>query len=80
MRAELVASLNRPDRALFLMERHGLDAARARTALDGMVERQAVMVATNHLFLLVGVIVAAAACAIWLMPKPPRVLAVAAGH
>ena len=79
-RAELVAALNRPERALFLMERHGMPAAQARTALDGMVEQQAVMVATNHLFLLTGAIVALAAFAIWLMPKPPRALAVAAGH
>ncbi len=79
-RAELVSTLNRPDRVLETMHRHGMSIGQARHVLDGLVEQQAVMLATNHLFLITGSLVALTALAIWLMPKPARPLATGAAH
>ena len=42
----------------------------AREALDRMVDAQALMIATNNVYLVVGVLLAALAVLIWLMPKP----------
>ena len=55
----LVGTLNHPGAAMRVMEHHGMPPAMARHALDGMVEQQAVMLATNHIFLVVGITVIA---------------------
>ena len=57
-----------------------LDAARGQ--LDRLVQSQSVMMATNQIMLIVGVTFLVAAFAIWLAPKPTRVVdaAAAGGH
>jgi hypothetical protein len=54
--------------------------ARAKQMLDGLVEKQAVMVATDHLFLALGALIAITAVAVWLMPRPPANVSAMMGH
>jgi DHA2 family multidrug resistance protein len=49
-------------------------------SLDQSVQSQAVMIATNHLFLIVGLVVAATAVGIWLMPRPAGPVQLMAAH
>jgi DHA2 family multidrug resistance protein len=69
-RVGLVSTLNQSQGAVDRMRQSGMSPAQALGALDQMVEGQAVMLATNHLFLIVGLVVATTALAVWLMPKP----------
>jgi DHA2 family multidrug resistance protein len=63
------------------MQASGMTPAASLYSFDNMVQNQSVMLATNHLFLIVGSIVAVTAVGIWLMPKPSGSLRVAsAGH
>lgn len=48
----------------------GLGLDQALHSLDGLVQSQSIMLATNHMFLLLGTVVALTAAAIWLMPRP----------
>lgn len=48
--------------------------------LDRLVQSQAVMIATNHIFFLVAIAMAVSAVGIWLAPKPARVSAGGGGH
>ena len=71
-RVDLVGTLQRPRDLLARMESSGLSADKALRALDGMVQQQSIMVATNHIALILSVIVAIAAVGVWLMPRPAR--------
>ena len=70
-RVELVGGLQRPQDLLARMEAGGLSSDKALRALDGMVQQQSIMVATNHITLILSVIVAIAAVGVWLMPRAP---------
>ena len=48
----------------------GLGFNQALHSLDGLVQSQAIMLATNHMFLLLGAVVALTAIGVWLMPRP----------
>jgi DHA2 family multidrug resistance protein len=48
----------------------GLGLDQALHSLDELVQSQSIMLATNHMFLLLGTVVALTAAAIWLMPRP----------
>jgi hypothetical protein len=48
----------------------GLPAGQALGSLDRLVQDQSIMLATNHMFLLLGAVVGLTAIGIWLMPKP----------
>ncbi len=79
-RVGLVSTLNQPGRVLAEMQHSGMTPGQSLISLDQMVQLQAVMLATNHLFLIVGVIVAATALGVWLMPKPTGPVQPMAGH
>jgi len=79
-RVGLVSTLNQSDGALSQMQQSGMTPGQSLAALDQMVQSQAVMIATNHLFLIVGVVVAATAVAVWLMPKPSGPVQLIAPH
>jgi DHA2 family multidrug resistance protein len=69
-RSEVVNSLTRSQDFLANLGEHGLNPNQALGALDGLVQNQSIMLATNHMFLLLGSVVALTAVGIWLMPKP----------
>jgi DHA2 family multidrug resistance protein len=79
-RVDLVGTLQRPRDLLAHMEAGGLSSDKALRALDGMVQQQSIMVATNHITLILAAIVAVAAVGIWLMPRPPRQAKVYLAH
>ena len=54
------------------------DQMAARRVFDGLVESQSVMLSTNHMFQYIGVIIAAVAMGVWLLPRTQGVVAVAA--
>ena len=70
MRGEIVAGMRNGDAALQTMQGAGLSAQQATASLEGMVQSQAVMIATNNLFAWMGPIVLAASVLIWLTRRP----------
>lgn len=56
------------------------DQAAARRVFDGLVQSQSVMLATNHMFQYIGIVIAAVAVGVWLLPKPQGALQLAAAH
>lgn len=60
----------------------GMSHDAAINQLNGMVQSQSVMIATNQLMFVVAIAFAIAACAIWLAPRPSRAIdpAQAGGH
>jgi DHA2 family multidrug resistance protein len=68
-RSDLVGRLRRPDAFLAGLDNKGLPADQALGSLDGLVQSQSIMLATNHMFLLLGLVVALTAAGIWLMPR-----------
>jgi DHA2 family multidrug resistance protein len=69
-RSHLVGRLNFPHDLMTRLEDRGLGANQALHSLDGLVQSQSIMLATNHMFQLLGAVVALTAVGIWLMPKP----------
>jgi DHA2 family multidrug resistance protein len=69
-RTGLSGVLHGPGALLDTMKDQGLSAPQSLEALDRMVDAQALMIATNNVYLLVGVLLAALSAAIWLMPRP----------
>jgi len=57
-----------------------MQQASANGTLDMLVQGQAVMLATNQLFMILAVILIIAAASIWLAPKPARVVDTSAVH
>jgi DHA2 family multidrug resistance protein len=78
-RANLVGTLNGAQSVLKKFRSTGLSAQQALQSLDNMVQTQAVMLATNHVFQVVGAILLLTAAGIWLMPKPSGPLALGPG-
>jgi DHA2 family multidrug resistance protein len=68
-RSNLVGTLHRSQDFLDKLAGKGLPANRALGALDGLVQDQSIMLATNHMFLVLGALVGLTAVGIWLMPK-----------
>ncbi len=58
----------------------GFTHARSLQELEGLIESQAVMLATDKLFLTMSVLMAMAACSIWFTPKPKGKVAAGAAH
>jgi len=69
-RSNLVGRLNVSPDLMAKLEEKGLGAGQALHSLDGLVQSQSIMLATNHMFLLLAAIVALTAGGIWLMPRP----------
>lgn len=58
----------------------GMDPERIRMMLDNILQSQAVMLATNHIFFIASLTFLLAASAIWLAPKPTRVADTSEAH
>jgi DHA2 family multidrug resistance protein len=69
-RSNLVGTLRHSQDFLERLGDRGLPANQALGSLDGLVQAQSIMLATNHMFLLLGAVVGLTAAGIWLMPKP----------
>ncbi len=61
------------------LENSGMAADAVAQSLDQLINGQAVMLATNQMMTMVGMAFVVAALAIWLAPKPARVVDAAAG-
>jgi len=68
-RSNLVSRLHRPQEFVAGLADKGLPSNQALGSLDALVESQSLMLATNHMFLLLGGVVALMAVGIWLMPR-----------
>jgi len=69
-RSNLVGRLHLPQDLMARLQDRGLDADQALHSLDGLVQSQSIMLATNHIFLLLAGVVALTAVGVWLMPRP----------
>jgi DHA2 family multidrug resistance protein len=68
-RTTLVGSLNGPQSTLDTLKAGGMTAGQALTQLDRMTDSQAVMQATDHVFLVCAVVFIMGACAVWIAPR-----------
>jgi DHA2 family multidrug resistance protein len=78
-RVNLAGNLHQPHVVLDTMQASGLSAAQALQTLGDMVQSQAVMIATNRMFMVLAVIIAIVAAGVWLSPKPKDAVALGAG-
>ena len=80
--AELAGLVDRSGDTLQTLAGSGMSHDAALNQLNGMVQSQSVMIATNQLMFVVALAFAIAACAIWLAPRPSRAIdpAQAGGH
>jgi len=80
--AELAGLADRNGDVVRTLSASGMSHEAAVNQLNGMVQSQSVMIATNQLMFVVAIAFAVAACAIWLAPRPSRVIdpAQAGGH
>jgi len=77
--AELVGVSDSDQRMQSLLESSGMTTDAVLHSLDRLVTGQAVMLATNQIMVLVGIIFVVAASLIWLAPKPTSIIDPAAG-
>jgi DHA2 family multidrug resistance protein len=70
IRASMAGQLNGTDSLVQSLGRNGISLEGARSLIESVVQSQAVMVATNHVFLIIGVMMAFSVGAIWLAPRP----------
>jgi DHA2 family multidrug resistance protein len=68
--ALLAGRLNDPQGTLATLRAGGMSPEQALNQLDFLTQSQAVMLATNHMFLVTVVVFVVAAGAVWLSPKP----------
>jgi len=79
--AQLAGMADRSGEAVQTLTASGMSQDAALTQLNNMVQGQSVMIATNHLMLLVALAFMVAATVIWLAPKPTRTVDMSkAGH
>ena len=80
-RVDLTGRVQDSQSVLSTLQAHGLSAVQALQNLSDMVQSQAVMLATNHVFFLLAITLAAVAAGVWLSPRPSaRVTLPAGGH
>jgi DHA2 family multidrug resistance protein len=79
-RTDLVGILYRPQANMDVMTRAGMSAGQALAQVDQMVQSQAVMLATDHVFLITAFVFLAGATAVWIAPKPKGPVQVGGGH
>ncbi|HEY1416159.1 MAG TPA: hypothetical protein VGF42_09785, partial [Caulobacteraceae bacterium] len=76
---DLAGTLHDPGSTLNSMQSLGLTAQQAVGALDNLVQGEAVMVSTDHIFLISAVLFLVGAIVVWLAPKPTTQMAAGAG-
>ena len=78
-RSEIVGKLQ-PDQTMGALSQMGMSLEQVRQTVANLVDREALALATEHMFLLGAFIYAAAAATIWLAPRPSREVAAASAH
>jgi len=68
--ANMAGALNDPAGVQNTLTQMGMTSSQALSQIEGMTQGQAVMLATDQMFLIMTVAFAFAACAVWLSPKP----------
>jgi DHA2 family multidrug resistance protein len=80
-RVNLVGLVHQPQAVLNTLQSQGLSAGQALQQLNDMVQSQAVMLATNRMYLILALIIAMVALGVWLSPKPKGAVGMpVAGH
>ena len=79
-RTDLVGILHQPQENMDIMTRAGMTAGQALGQVDAMVQSQAVMLATDHVFLVTTFVFIAGATAVWIAPKPKGMVQAGGGH
>jgi DHA2 family multidrug resistance protein len=77
--AELVGLTDRDGSVGALLDQAGMPQEAVRQVLDYMLTSQSIMLSTNQIMLVIGLIFVFAASVIWLAPKPQRVVEPGAG-
>jgi DHA2 family multidrug resistance protein len=77
-RVNLVGVLHHWGSLLNMLQAHGFSPDQALHMLGNLVQGQAVMVATNRMFVVLAVIVLSVMAAVWLTPKPKKASAFSA--
>ena len=81
IRSDMVGRIASPQEVAVLMgDTSAAGQETARYVLEQLVQGQAVMLATNQIFLVVSLTFVLAASVIWLAPRPQRTVDMAAGH
>ena len=78
-RSEIAGKLQ-PDQTVGVLTQMGMSLDQVRQTIANLVDREALALATEHLFLLAAIIYALAAATIWLAPRPARAVAAGAAH
>jgi DHA2 family multidrug resistance protein len=78
--ADLGGTLQAPHAMLDRFQSMGMSAGQALRQLDNTVQTQAVMLATNRVFMVLSVVFILAAMSIWLAPKPTAPISAEGGH
>jgi DHA2 family multidrug resistance protein len=68
--ADLAGTLNDPNGTISTLGKVGLNAQQATDALNNFVQTQAVVLSTNHIFLISSLMFLLGAGVVWLAPKP----------
>lgn len=76
----LAGSLQQVQSLLAQLRRLGMSAEQALNYLNNLVQTQAVMLGTNHVFFLAGCAMLLAAASVWLAPKPSGPVRPSSGH
>jgi DHA2 family multidrug resistance protein len=74
VRAAFTGRLNDAEQSIQQIMSGGFSRAQATGQLDYLVQSQSVMVATNQIFLILGVLMLGAAAVVWIAPKPTGVM------
>jgi DHA2 family multidrug resistance protein len=77
--SDLAGSLYSPNQTLARLQAMGMSASQALRQLDATVQGQAVMLATNRVFMVLSLIFVLAAACVWVAPKPQRRMEAGAG-
>lgn len=78
-RSEMVGRLN-TDETVEKLTSSGWSLDQARAAVAQIVDKEAMALATNHIFMLAAIVFALAAFAVWLAPRPRRAVDTSAVH
>lgn len=71
-RVQILNQGNGIEGAMTTLQAKGMAAGQAARQIEGLVQSQAVMVATDRMFLILGFILFAAAASVWIAPRPPK--------
>jgi DHA2 family multidrug resistance protein len=78
--ADLAGALHDPNATLAGLQAMGLSAQQAVGALNNVVQNEAVMVSTDHIFLISALMFLLGAAIVWLAPRPQGAVSAAGGH